>query len=163
MINPYQFVNLILESALKACGMYSLDAMYLMVCTAGVESKLTHIKQLPDGPALGLFQIEPATYADCQRYLKNNMALRDQILAYTQRTFIPDHPNILISDFALNALIARVKYWMQAEAIPSYKDPEGQAAYYEKYYNGSETDKTQEFVNFAVQVTGWINHEGTSS
>lgn len=164
MINPYQFVNLILEPAYKACNMYSLDAMYLMTCIAGVESKLTHLKQLPMGPALSLFQIEPPTYADCLRYLKDKMALRDQILAFTQRTYLPDDASVLIYDMALSALIARVKVWMIADPIPSYKDPEAQAAYYKKYYNANaDVDKTQEFIKLAAEISGWINHEGNST
>jgi hypothetical protein len=163
MVNPYQFANLILEPAYKACNMYSLNAMYLMTCIAGVESKLTHLKQLPNGPAVGLFQVEPATYIDTCRYLNLHPALRDQILSYCQYESLPN-VDALIHNLAFNALIARVKIWMIPEQIPSYKDPAAQAAYYEKYYNANaDVDKTQEFIKFAAEVSGWINHEGVYS
>jgi hypothetical protein len=162
LINPYQYVTLILEPAYKACGMYSLDAMYQMVCTIGVESKLTHLKQIPNGPALGLPQTEPDTYIDIIRYLSRRTDLRDKIFTYCQRTSFPDD-RMLISDLAFSALIARVKYWMIPEPIPSYKNPEAQAAYYEQYYNANKyTDKTQEFIKFAAEVKGWITHEDTT-
>ena len=133
--------------------------MYLMTCIAGVESKLTHLKQLPNGPALGPFQIEPATYLDTCRYLNIRPGLRDQILSYCQYDTLPT-PDALIHNLAFNALIARVKIWMVREAIPSYKDPQSQASYYEKYYNANaDVDKTQEFIKFAAEISGWINHE----
>lgn len=144
--------------------MYSLDAMYLMTCIAGVESKLTHLRQLPDGPALSLFQIEAATYTDCLRYLRVNMELRDKILAFTKRSYLPPDAYVLVTDLALSALIARVKIWMVPEAIPSYKDAQAQAAYYERYYNVNKSnDKTNEFVKFAGEIGGWINHEDTTN
>jgi hypothetical protein len=46
---------------------------------------------------------------------------------------------------------------MQPEPIPNYKDPQGQARYYEQYYNGNAlVDKTQEFIKYAKEITGWI-------
>ncbi len=163
MLNPHQFVNLILEPALRATGMYSLDAMYLMVCTIMVESKLTHLKQLPDGPALGLGEIEPATYVDSKRYLERRSDIRSKILNYCERTYLPENPTTLIADLSLNILIARVKYWMVTEPIPSYKDPHAQAEYYEKYYNANkEVNKVDEFVRHNQNITGWINHGETT-
>lgn len=164
MINPHQFISLILEPALKATGMYSIDAMYLMTCTAFVESKLTHLKQLPEGPALGFMQIEPATYKDIYRYLALRPQLRSNILNYTERTYLPYEPVNLIGDLSLNVLIARVKYWMQPEAIPTYKDPISQANYYERYYNANASnDKSQEFIKVAGEIGGWINHGDTET
>lgn len=160
MINPHQYINLILEPAFKYTGMYSIDAMYLMVCTALVESKLTHLKQLPDGPALGFFEIEEATVLDVFRYLERRTDIRNKILLHTERTHLPDTMKPLISDLALNALIARVKYWMVAEAIPSYKNPMAQAQYYEQYYNvNKEVNKIDEFIRHSENIAGWINHE----
>lgn len=159
MINPHQFVNFILEPALRAVGMYSLDAMYLMACTAMVESKLTHLKQLPDGPALGLMQMEWATYVDICRYLGTRPTLRSSILIYCERYSLPTKPQALLSDVAFNVLMARVKYWMQPEPIPSYKDPNAQAEYYEKYYNcNKEVNKVDEFIKHSQSIAGWINH-----
>jgi len=140
--------------------MYSIDAMYLMTCTALVESKLTHLKQLPEGPAIGFMQLEPATYKDIFRYLAIKDQLRSNILNYTERVYLPYNMVNVLGDLSLNVLIARVKYWMQPERIPSYKDPEAQAAYYEKYYNGNpEVDKTTEFLRHFKDIEGWINYE----
>lgn len=134
-----------------------------MVCTALVESKLTHLKQLPEGPALGFHQVEWATYLDVCRYLHGKDTLRSKILLYCDRPYMPTKPHALIGDLILNLLVARVKYWMQPEAIPTYKDPISQASYYERYYNGNvNVDKTQEFIRYAKDIEGWIIHEDAS-
>lgn len=160
MINPHQFANLILEPALKATGMYSLDAMYLMMSTALLESKLTHMKQIPTGPAMGFMQVETATYVDVVRYLGLHADLRGSILQYLERSYLPKNPVHLIGDLSLNVLVARVKYWMQTETIPSYKDIAGQAAYYKHYYNSSEGAATLAMFEKAAQdIQGWINHD----
>lgn len=161
MINPNQFAQLVLEPALKATGTYSLDAMYLMLCTAIVESKLTHLKQLPDGPAMGLYQIEWRTYLDCIRYLvTDEPALKVKILLHTERINFPTTPEAFLADLNLNALIARTKYWMEDEPLPSYKDPQGQAAYYEKYYNANpHNDKTDEFIKANSYCGAWIDEK----
>ena len=159
MLNPQQFTDLLLAPALKAIDMYSADAMHLMLRTALVESRLTHIKQIPNGPALGLFQIEWDTYLDVCRYLSDRPSLRFAILDYTERLVLPKNPTSLIADISLNILIARIKYWMQPEPLPSHKDFISQANYYERYYNGNVyVEKTQEFIRCAAETEGWIDN-----
>ncbi len=131
-----------------------------MTCTALVESKLTHIRQLPAGPALGFFQVEWATYLDVVRYLDNNRTLRTLVLLATERDHFPNHKETLVSDMILNTLIARVKYWMQPEELPSYKDAEGLAAYYKKYYNTYKGDAVIDtFVKAYQDAKGWIEND----
>lgn len=140
--------------------MYSVDAMYLMLCTALVESNLSHLRQLPSGPALGLFQMEPDTYTDVCRYLNERPKLLNKILLATFRSYLPSDPSILITDLSYSSLMARVKYWMIPEAIPTYKDPQAQATYYEKYYNANKfVDKTSKFISVAGEVKEWITDE----
>ena len=144
---------------MRATNTYSLDAMYQLATTLFVESKLTHLKQLPEGPALGFSQIEWATYQDCCRYLQKNANLRSAILLYCERYTLPDKPVTLMGDLSFNVLMMRVKYWMIPEPIPSYKDTPGQAAYYKRYYNTSEGAATLEsFEKAAEDLRGWINH-----
>ena len=61
-LNKNQFQNLI-EKVLKEFGMYSESATNLLLGTAAQESRFgTYIKQI-NGPACGVFQIEPLTYS----------------------------------------------------------------------------------------------------
>ena len=143
--------------------MYSIDAMYLMSCTALVESKLTHLKQLPDGPALGFMQVEPDTYFDVIRYLNIRDDIGSKVLGYCNYTDYPLTTNVMIHNLAYNAMIARVKYWMQPQPIPSYKDSVNQAEYYELYFNGNpEVNKVDEFVRHSKNVSEWIVKEDSA-
>jgi len=52
-----------IQFVLKNYDLYSRDAEELLMLTAACESNLGHyFKQLGNGPALGIFQVEPATY-----------------------------------------------------------------------------------------------------
>lgn len=137
-----------------------------MTCTALVESKLTHIKQLPQGPALGFFQVEWATYLDVVRYLDVNRTLRTLILLECERDHFPSRKSTLMADMVLNVLVARVKYWMRPEPLPSYKDAEALGNYYKDYYNTYRGDGTvEQFVKAYQDAKGWIENDkvqGTS-
>jgi hypothetical protein len=54
----------VIYPALNKMGMWSEAAGELVLGTAIVESNLTYLKQHGDGPALGLWQVEPATHED---------------------------------------------------------------------------------------------------
>jgi len=158
MINPKQFVDEILEPTLKAINMYSVDAMHLMFRTALVESHLTHIRQLPKGRGLGFMQVEMATHIDVVRYLKTRPDITARILNYLEYTQIPTKEHNLIGNTALNVVAARVKYWMQPEPLPSYKDIDAQADYYLKYYNTALGAATHDaFTKIASQSAEFIN------
>lgn len=136
-----------------------------MTCTALVESKLTHLKQLPDGPAIGFMQIEWATYLDVVRYLQsgiNQKRIGALILNVCERNYFPTKRPALLSDMMLNVLIARVKYYMQEEPLPNYKDAEGLAHYYKEYYNTYKGDAVVDtFVKAYQDAKGWIENDKT--
>lgn len=53
----------LITHVLKRYNLYSDNAVELLMLTAAVESNLGHyIKQVGNGPALGIFQCEPNTY-----------------------------------------------------------------------------------------------------
>lgn len=146
MLNPNQYANLILQPALKALDMFSISAMHLMLCTALVESNLKHLKQLPNGPALGLLQMEPETYFDVKRYLYTREDILNKVLKHCQYSFMP-RTDALVSNLAFSAMMSRIKYWMIPEPLPHYTDSCALANYYELYYNGNpDVDKTEEFL-----------------
>ena len=59
-----QTLALVIRPALEKLSLWSLSAEELVLGTAIVESGLTYLKQHGDGPALGLWQVEPATHDD---------------------------------------------------------------------------------------------------
>ena len=64
MIDVKQFRANIIEPALTVLELDSVAAQELLLGTAVQESRITYLRQLGNGPALGLFQMEPATHND---------------------------------------------------------------------------------------------------
>ena len=123
----------LITSVLKELNLYSGDAVNLLMGTAAQESHLgKYRKQLGGGPALGIFQMEPATFNDIvNNYLryKPELASRIERVARISRFKAED---IEINDL-LAICMARVHYLRVKEAIPS--DLEGWARYWKRYYN----------------------------
>ena len=63
-MDPKQLTLLVVRPTLKKLGLYSLAAERLIVGTIYQESHAKYLKQLGNGPALGVIQMEPATYGD---------------------------------------------------------------------------------------------------
>jgi hypothetical protein len=88
-----------------------------------------------NGPALGLYQMEPFTHDD----LWNNYLpifkpkLRDAVLKHFNITQMPN-AQLLEGDDAYATIMARIRY-LPAPAIPSATDLNGQAQYWVQWYN----------------------------
>ena len=126
----------IVRPALHATSLCSQSAENLLIGTALVESNLCHLVQVGGGPGKSWWQIEDDTHWDCIRYLyrRDKSELRNEILDACGLSWMPE-PKHLIFNIRLACLIARVKYWMQPEALPDAKDADGLCRYYIKYYN----------------------------
>ena len=59
-----QMRSMVIRPSLKKLGLHSTSAEELVPGTVIIESGLTYLKQHGDGPALGLWQIEPPTHED---------------------------------------------------------------------------------------------------
>jgi hypothetical protein len=127
----------VVRPALDQLKLYSVAAEELLVITCAQESVGgTYLMQndsrgFPVGPALGIYQMEGATYRD----------LWDNFLSY--QTMWLDrlhpgetaHPNAsrMIYDLRYATMIARLNYYRMPAALP--QDFEGQIRYYKKYWN----------------------------
>jgi len=126
VIDPKQFRDLVIRPTLIEVGMHSTAAENLLLGTAIKESGLRFLRQHGNGPALGVYQIEPATHADIwTNYLKFRPESR------IQRR--PD--SSLITDLAYSTVIARLVYWRRPEPMPDADDVEGLGAYWKQHYN----------------------------
>ena len=123
----------LIASVLKELNLHSDNAVNLLIGTAAQESHLgRYRKQLGGGPALGIFQMEPATFDDIvKNYLryKPELAARIERVARISRFKAEDLENTSL----LATCMARVHYLRVREAIPS--DLEGWARYWKRYYN----------------------------
>ena len=81
-LDAKQLRELVIQPALMEIELWSPAAEELVLGTAIVESRLSFIKQIGSGPALGLWQIEPDTHRDVyDNFLEYREGLYDQVLS----------------------------------------------------------------------------------
>jgi hypothetical protein len=137
MISIPQFKDLIIKPALTVIDLCTPAAEELVLGTALQESRLQYIKQLGSGPALGVFQMEPATHEDIwKNYLAYHPELAERVKSLAAPT-TADHPstNELIGNLWYAAAMCRIHYRRVPEALPAVGDVPGMAAYWKEYYN----------------------------
>lgn len=137
MIDPAQFRTRVIRPAIRALGLWSAAAEDLLLGTALVESGLTYLVQHGGGPALGVFQIEPATHEDV---LENWVRFRPEYDARLDAIAAPaadedDLRDQLVWNLAYAAAIARLVYYRRPEPLPVRGDVAGYAAYWKRFYN----------------------------
>jgi len=139
-----QLRELIVRPALSEVGLHSDAAEDLVMGTAAQESHLQYVKQLGGGPALSLFQIEPATYSD---YWENYLAYQTHLVAEIQAACgfegTPE-PSRLVWDLKFASIMCRVHYRRISSPLPAHGDISGYAAYWKKYYNTIHGAGTEE-------------------
>ena len=138
MLNPDHFRRFIIVPALSTLpeAMRTTAAVELLLGTALKESGLSLLKQglrtVTDGRgrALGLYQMEPATYLDHLRWLRTQPALGALIFPHGPRPATD-----MQGDLYLATHLARIHYWWRGkEALPEVDDIEGMARYWGKYW-----------------------------
>ncbi|MBL1293061.1 MAG: hypothetical protein COB61_004230 [Thiotrichales bacterium] len=133
-----QYREHIVTPVLKWLGMYSESAVRLVMGTAATESHFDFIKQIGGGPALGRYQMEPATHDDIwDNYLRYKPALRDKILYGVGALFdqdVPRHRLLTGSDYYATAM-CRLHYRRVKAALPDHDNIEQLANYWKQHYN----------------------------
>ena len=136
-------IKKIINWSLNNLDMNSEDASALVYRTGMAESGYRHLSQMGSGPAVGFFQVEPATIDDTW----NNYAVyRKPIMAILKDMgFDPDDSRMrVMSSIALQAAFCRLKYLRDPKPIPCWTDLEEQGKYWKRVYNtnlGSGTIK----------------------
>ena len=153
--NVKQFLNTVIKPSLQDMNADSLDARALLLCTAAHESHLgTYLKQ-QEGPALGVYQMEPFTYRDIvQNYLAYRIPLSEKILKKGGFKIFP-FSSELATNLKWSTYFARLHYMRIPEALPSYQNVEQIAQYWKKYYNTMDGKGTVEaFIRDCHQFLG---------
>lgn len=125
--------RLLIEKTLKSIGLYSKDAVELLLGTCAQESAFgKYNRQLGGGPALGVFQMEPATFNDIvDNFLKYKKELYKTILEVSG---VDEYKaEYLVDNNIFSICMARVHYLRVKEKLPN--TVEGYANYWKKYYN----------------------------
>jgi hypothetical protein len=122
------------QMALAIAPLSSAWAINQVTGTALVESNCTYLRQLPDGPALGLWQMEPATHDDCwANYLAYSFALGKVMQAIAGNA--SPSAGLMVTNLAYAAAMCRVKYWRSPRPAPAANDAAGCAQYHATVYN----------------------------
>lgn len=144
---PEAFLKDIVDPAIAALPLdvdngETIPGLRLMLFgTALQESLLTHVEQLPNkdgsrGPALGYFQMEPATHKDIwANYLAYRKAVASQLLALAELKSGVPKAEILKTNHVYAAAMARVHYRRAPGKMPGGVDVKAAAAYWKQYYN----------------------------
>ena len=127
-------IKSIIDWTLKKIDMYSKDAASMVYTTGMAESKYKYLSQMGDGPAIGFFQLEPATMKDI---MENYVAYRKPILESLKSLgYAEDDSEYRVkSNIALQVAFCRLKYKRDPFPLPKHSDTQGQAEYWKRVYN----------------------------
>ena len=144
-MNAQQLHDYIIKPTLQYMGSnyYSKESAFLLLCTAAIESNCgEYIKQI-NGPALGVWQMEPATHDDIW---KNCDALSKSL--FIERInklglgcfYHEDEDCDLFLSAAYACAMARLKYSMDPHSLPKLTgvgqvDSRNFYDYYKRVYN----------------------------
>ena len=136
-IDKGQLRELVIVPTLKSLDPeipFSNAAVKLLMMTAAHESRLgTYLRQL-GGPALGIYQMEPATEDDIEvNYLAHRAYLDEKVLQTGM---------YLMTDLRYATTMARIHYYRDKEALPDEDDLIGLANYAKRIWNTEEGKAT---------------------
>lgn len=127
----------VVRPTLEYLNMHSSAAENLLIGTALTESRLVYLHQLGNGPAKGIYQMEPDTYNDIYlNYLDYRPGLKklvDDLRDQRPTT----HEEEVIYNLAFATALCRIHYRRVPEALPGNLDALGMACYWKNYFNSS--------------------------
>lgn len=149
-IDAKQLRQYVIRPACEGLDLYSLAAEELLLGTACQESQCgRYLHQLGKGPALGIFQMEPATHDDIWRnFLSGHDALESKVV-YTNGSRADE----MVWNLRYAAAMCRIHYYRVKEPLPAASDLRGQAEYWKKHYNTLGGAGT-----VAEYMRNWVEH-----
>ena len=142
-MDAQQLHDLIIKPTLEYMGAnyYSKDAAFLLLCTAAIESNCGHYIKQVNGPALGVWQMEPNTlhdiYDNCDAIVTNHTEMYkklDSIDLFDATSSEELEQSLVISPMYACAM-ARLKYSMDSAPLPDHKDTLAVYEYYKRIFN----------------------------
>lgn len=153
------FVELIVRPSLLFMGFGGLAAEQMLIGTACVESQMGYDLRQIDGPAIGIYQMQPGDYEDIHKnYLSHQSAIRTRLfnacgMVQFSATAIPPS-DFMTYNLKYATIMARLHYFRVKQPLPAPGDVSGQATYWKTYYNtisgkGDESAYKQNWERFA--------------
>ena len=135
----------------------SKNANFLSLCTAAIESKCGYYIKQVGGPALGIWQMEPATYRDiwynCDALGTNEFG-KLMISMSNRDDGIDKRMMSLVSNPMYACAMARLKYAMDPKPLPDYNNIRQVYDYYKRIYNTPLGAST-----YAKFKQAWLYHK----
>src|SRR5690606_13966327 len=158
MIRISQLRADVIRPACRLVGWHAPAAEDLLVGTFLAESLVdgdTCLRQLGGGPALGIFQMEPATHDDIWRHWLGYRPEGERVRALTPAGHGFPRAENLVFNLLYAAPMARAHYRRVPSALPTHGDVDGYAAYWKRHYNtrlgkGDPAEFAQRFRQFAT-------------
>ncbi len=134
-MNPGQLRQFVIRPTLIHLGLDSLAAEELLLGTAAQESGCGQwIVQQGGGPALGVWQMEPATHDDIWG---NFLRFQPELTTLVSMLVFAEFPKStqLVGNLYYACAMARLQYYRSPRAMPPAGDLAAQAAFYKAVYN----------------------------
>jgi hypothetical protein len=134
-VDAEQLRRYVIRPTLRHIGAWSEAAEELVLGTACQESGCgRYVRQLGDGPARGICQMEPATHDDIwENWLAYRAPYAERVLQLMPHW--PRGAERLTVSLAYSVAMCRVHYLRVPDPLPAPGDLHGQAAYYKRFYN----------------------------
>lgn len=161
MIAARDLRKYVVRPTLKRMNLWSQAAEELLLGTIAQESRMGFYLHQISGPALGIYQIEPATHQDLwKNYLSYRADKQLMVASFASRVHSNLHDmNIdddeLIGNLAYSTAVCRMLYYRKPEALPDSKDIPGLALYWKTHYNTFKGKGTTE--EFELNYRKWVN------
>jgi|APSaa5957512535_1039671.scaffolds.fasta_scaffold64314_4 hypothetical protein len=145
----------VITPTLKRMGgkFHSPDSVCLLLGTAIHESRLEYLRQIGGGPALGLFQIEPATIHDIhENFLTYQPEINQVVSSFMSCN---DREFQAVTNLAYSTALARLVYYRRPEPLPNWDNSLAVAEYWKQHYNtiegaGYVEDFRASYINFVM-------------
>jgi len=134
MSMPPGLLRALIRATSDRVGLWTPAVETQLLMIAAHESKLGRWLRQTNGPALGIWQMEPATHDDCLA----NVVPRRAEFQRALRVYAFDHglvADTMIHNHAYACLMARLQVWRVREILPAAEDIEGHARYAKNHWN----------------------------
>ncbi len=135
MISPDSLRDII-RISITPLGWWTPEAEELLLMTAAHESGLGRYTKQINGPALGLYQMEPATMIGSYKNYLNYPGRKDLAKKIIGISGVsgPDRGQLQFNP-VYSSIMARLKYWRAPGALPPASETWALAEYAKDHYN----------------------------
>jgi len=135
-----QLRDRIIRPTLESINSWSPVAEALLLGTAAQESHFKYYVQLGGGPALGIYQMEPATFRDIwDNYLKYRPVLNARARMWAHTSNVPGatrpDPEEMVWNLRFATVMCRMHYMRVPSPLPEKISPVQLGRYWKQFYN----------------------------